>query len=612
MRITIDQIELNKSIQIFRKSSDLSKNKIDDEFIKLAKQKKKQGNYLIKEIKKPKNIATHTVYYSIMSFRFLEEPSFLTDTTICEDKYALILLVEFDNYIFVFKKHINSIEKSFEGFIESIDYEKFSHFKASRNPKYEKVSMGNMTISDAVIRSRSYEAHNLNGTLPLISTSRSVARSFRINDSGTTFSITPNSSRINERSTKVSLDQYIRWCLSIVDELTTNTSKSDFIESFASPVSLENILKVNSPIGILFHFESLEELISEGTVVVVEFDKTSNLYTPIALNRLTNLLQTFRKVFNIRQNNGSYEVYNKSLALATFKANKKTFSFRTTIIENIYFQFGTEKLSVKDYLNQEKLYSIVFNDPKYAFIGNYAFEDQKLLTPSNINKIMSICKTDHDLLRLGAIDSEKSKPGRNSTQAEKDYFNTLNRFPSDSLFYRVEESFNDAILICDDMNDEWADHICIRDSEICFIHSKFTNTDSYGASAMHEVISQALKNLGRIHASIDEYKTKFTNKWNDKYEATNINRLRKYNSAIPPTFNEIETQLAKIYSNPNALRKVYLATPFFSKAKLDAELNKFILNTQTNTHYYQLIWLLSTFISSCQEYGVQPYILCKQ
>ena len=45
---------------------------------------------------------------------------------------------------------------------------------------------------------------------------------------------------------------------------------------------------------------------------------------------------------------------------------------------------------------------------------------------------------------------------------------------------------------------------------------------------------------------------------------------------------------------------------------LGIELNKFISNAQTNVHYFQLIWLLSTFISSCQDYGVNPYILCKE
>lgn len=600
MTITIDKIELNKSMQIFRKNLDLSKTKINDEFIKLATQKRKQGNYLIKEIKKPKTIDSHDIHYSIMSFKFLEEPTFLTETTISEDKYALLLLIEYSDFIFVFKKHINSIEKSFDGFIESFEYDKFSHFKASRKPKYEKVSMGNMSISDAVIRSRSYEAHNLHGTLPLLSASRSVARNLRINDSGTTYSITPSTSRINETSTKVDLDEYIKWCLSIAHEITTNTTKSDFIENFASPITLEDILiSHHHPIGILFHFEILEELINEGMLVVTEYDASTNSYTILSSNRVTSLLQIFRKVFNVRQEGDIYKVYYKTISLASFKANKKTFSFKDTVLETIYFEFSEERLSVKDYLNQEKLYSVVFNNPKYAFIDNYAFEDRKLLTQTNIKKILSICDTNHNMT---GIKSEKEKPHNPS----------LSRFPSESLFYQIEETFNDSILICDDMNDEWADHICIRDNEICFIHSKFTTNDSYGASAMHDVISQALKNIGRVHTPIAEYQRKFIDKWTHKYESTQINRLRKANSAIQPTLIEIETALENVYSNPNAHRKVYLATPFFSKTKLDSELHKFITNTQTNVHYYQLIWLLSAFISSCQEYGVQPYILCKQ
>ena len=600
MSITLDKVELNKSVQVYKKNKDLTKKIIKDLFNHISNQKGKKGNYLINEIKQSKMSGDKETYYSLMSFKFQEEPSFLTDTDIREDKFTLMLLVEYEDFLFVLKKHVNSIENFLEDYIEYFDYEKFSHFKASNNPKYEKVSMGNMTISNAVIRSRSYEAYDLHATLPLASASRSVARSFRLNASGYKYGITPNTSRINETSTKIDIDHYIDWCIGIGHEISTNTTRSDFVENFSSPISLEKILLLGyEPIGILFHFETLEEEIDLGIIQVFEYDKTNSTYIRLSSRRLSGLLQIFRKVFKVRESDKKYEVYNSKFPVATFRANKKTFSFIDIIANNIFFEREGEKLKVKEFLNMYKPYTVVFNDPKYALIGHYAFADINLLSPSNIAKILAICETNHS---LSNIESEKEKP----------HDSHITRFPPQSLFFQVEETFNDGILICDDMNDEWADHICIRDTEICFIHSKFTKKDSYGASALHDVVSQALKNIGRIHAKVDEYETKYTNKWQSKYESTQIERLRKPGSQTPPTFNEIKDALEKVYSNPNSLRKIYLATPFFEKTKLKTELNKFLTNSQTNVHYFQLIWLLTSFIGSCQDYGVQPYILCKQ
>ncbi len=594
MQINIEDIWLNKSVQIYKKINDIPKNSIERLFIDLGKNR--IGNYVKNEIRLE---YSPNIYYSILSFKFEEEPSFLQRTDEKEIKYSYLFILEANEYFFVNKKHISSIEKHFTDYIESFDYEKFSHFKADKNPKYEKVSIGNMSISDAVIRSRSYEASNLEGTLPLSSASRSIARSLRLNDAGKMFSITPNTSRISERDTKISINNYISWCLQIANEISLNTQRSDFINGFAKPISLEDILLISKPIGILFHFEIIEELIELENLELYIDNGTSNR---LALNsdELKMLFLILRKTFNIRKkelNSNEYEVYNKRITVAEFKTNKKSISFKESMLDNIFFDDSSDN-SLKEFISSNKYYSIVFDNPKYSFIGKYAFLDNSLLTKTNINKILSICIINHGIAN---INSEKEKP----------HLSSFTRFPEESLFYKVEEYFNTGVLICDDMNDEWADHINITDNEISLIHSKFTTKDSYGASKMHDVVSQALKNIARVHATIEEYRNKYDTKWQNTYESTQISRLRKDGNTVNVRFQDIEEALIKIHSKPNARKKIYLATPFFSKDTLEIELNKFISNSQTNVHYFQFIWLLSTFISSCQDYGVNPYILCK-
>ena len=91
------------------------------------------------------------------------------------------------------------------------------------------------------------------------------------------------------------------------------------------------------------------------------------------------------------------------------------------------------------------------------------------------------------------------------------------------------------------------------------------------------------------------------------YENTNISRVIGANN-----WQEIEVALDTVNQNPNAIKRIVLATPFLSKKKLAEELNKLSLGQKCKPHYVQLIWLINTFISSCKDFGVQAHILCKQ
>jgi hypothetical protein len=612
----LSNVRLSKSLQIYKKNREFSKAFLKIMFSKLVKNKtgKDKASYIFKPVYKEKSIVYTGVRYSFMTFKFEEEPSFLEGSSEIELKYAYLLIIENNEYVFISKKNVNNIEKELESFIEYFDYENFSSFKGDDITKYEKISMGNMTISDSVIRSRSYEASNLNGILPMSSSSRAVPRNIRINNNNEIFSITPNTSRIGQRSTKSNIDNYIEWCLSISEEIQRQTN-SKFIKEFAKPISLEKIMDDNAkPIGILFHFQKLENNISNDDRLY--FDNNSFI-DELDENNLKRLFTLLRNIFDVKFNTieSKYFIYLKGKKFAELKLNNKSFTIKDIIYNNIYLDFQKEQ-SLLDFINNEKNYTIVFDKPKYSYMGKYAFSDEKLLTISSIKRILSIFKTEHSLLDLGPIESEKCKPTKkaNETQAAFDarmaIFNVLSRFPQDSLFYRVEKEFKYGVLICDDMGNEWADHININNNKIAFIHSKFTKKDSYGASAMHEVVAQALKNIGRVHASVEEYESNFNSKWYDTYQDTHIPRTTKDETTIT-LFHDIKEDIENVYLNPNSKRQIYLATPFFSKSQMENNLNNLVTATNPNPHYIQLIWLISSFISSCQDYGIEPYILCK-
>ncbi|WP_279507613.1 hypothetical protein [Aeromonas veronii] len=283
---------------------------------------------------------------------------------------------------------------------------------------------------------------------------------------------------------------------------------------------------------------------------------------------------------------------------ARFHTQKNLITIKNKLLDSIFVtENGSETYTVGGYLNKEKPFSAVFDSPNYSYYSKSCFEDKHLI--NNIQSILNIFDDNYDF--SGTL-SEKEKP----------HATNLVRFPTNSLFRKVEDQYCAAhnIVICDDMNDEWADHIAIDSSSaipsISFIHSKFTEKDTYGASAFHDVVAQALKNIGRTQAEKQLFKNKYDNEWHKNYESTNIPRVTGAHN-----WQEIELALDAVNQNPNSIKKIVLATPFLSKAKLAIELRKLASGNKCKPHYVQLIWLINTFISSCKDFGVQAHILCK-
>ena len=158
----IGNLNLSKNVQFYKLNKALSLKSINSAFKEMSTDR--IGNYLFKEVRKTYSTNSgNQVVYSIVSYRIETEPSFLEGTAIKESKYAYLLMIECNDALAVLKKYVDSPEKYFSDFIDEFDYDKFCHFHGNKKPEYERVTMKNMNISDAVIRSRSLEAKSLNG-----------------------------------------------------------------------------------------------------------------------------------------------------------------------------------------------------------------------------------------------------------------------------------------------------------------------------------------------------------------------------------------------------------------------------------------------------------------
>ncbi|MCG2836985.1 hypothetical protein L6J37_09100 [Photobacterium sp. WH77] len=586
----INNLSLSKNVQFYVLNKALTKKSIQDTFKEISKER--VGNYLLNDQKISYITASgNQVVYSILSYKIEVEPSFLTGTSVKEKKYAYLLLIECDDALAILKKYVDSPEKHFSSFIEEFDYEKFCHFHGDKNPEYERVTMKNMSISNAVIRSRSLEAKSLNGIISSNSSSRSIPSNFRMKVGDDSYTLTPSTSRVSNRDKKSAYDELIDWVVEIKNEIKVTTNQSEFLSNFASPICLKEIIDLgHQVVAILIDLSEIENKVSDGIAVLNREDGSQ--LNGKEINRLFNQLKSPILV------DGNFLKVKGSTLSGKISYSKKLITIRNNILDGIFVnENGSESYTLGRYINKEKPFSAVFDSPNYSYYSRSCFEDKHLI--NNIQSILNIFDDGYDF--SGTL-SEKEKP----------HAANLTRFPANSLFRKVEDQYcaSHDIVICDDMNDEWSDHIAIDSKSaipsISFIHSKFTIKDTYGASAFHDVVAQALKNIGRTQAEKQLFKNKYDNDWHKNYESTNINRV---SGAL--NWRDIELALDKVNQNPNAIKKIVLATPFLSKAKLAGELNKLTSGQKCKPHYVQLIWLINTFISSCKDFGVQAHILCK-
>lgn len=598
----IGKIVVTPSAQIFKIVKIFSKRQLTKLYSDCSE--KKIGAYVINEKKVPISINGKEVIYSIMAFKMESQPNFLINTTIKEIRYAYLLILEHDDYAFIFKKNVDISLNKLLNFLNPFPYEKLTGFKANQETEYEKVSLNSMTISNAVIRNRAYEGKNLKGLLPSTSASRSIASNFRLNCDGEIYSIIPNTSRLSFRSPRLSIKEISQWCVSIKNELETHNNGNTFIDNFASPVDLEKVSQICHPTAIFVDLEDLDLSIREHNDKKLLYVDENKKKINFDDDQLRNFFNLFKSPINLIKNCKKSKVFDFCIrgnkTIGNVILNKNIISFYSRVGNNIIISDeNAGDVSFSKFINTSKCFSVVFSHPSYMYFSRYTFQDKKLL--SNIDGMLSIFIDKFD---FSNVKSEKEKPFKNKNISE---------FPVNSLFFAVERNLKttNSIIICDDMNDEWADHIILEGNTvnapcITYVHSKFVDNESYGASKFHEVVSQALKNLGRLNSDVSEYKIKYDNEWKNKYESTNIERVRTGND-----WNEIEKNLTEINSNPNSLRKIILATPFLKKSILQGKMEQLAKGEKVPPHYIQILWLINTFISACRDYNVQPYILCK-
>jgi len=582
MAFSLSRFTITENAYFFRIKKAISKRAIEN--VIAAASTGKKGSFLYKEIKETQTYNSVKYLISSAVFKYESIPTFLTVGTEMEIKYGYLLLVEFDNYLVISKRGTSEFLDLLEKHIVEIDYNTLSKFKITASTQYKKLGVNNLDTSKRAMRRATYEADDVKGALSTISTGNKIVSSLKIKNSLGLTSIAIGTSRVNDLGNKVDVKDFCLWCNNICSQITSFKHTSTYLDNFAEPLNYERKIKNLKPISILFNFSSFLDDIDAGLIAKVYYENSGS-------NReikLKPILENHDLCMDIVYNAASkqYEIKNNFDSSLILNKGKNSIGVSGSKLKHIYFEYNTgEIVNLLGKINKESLFIVSFQNIDIRYSTRTLFKDNKLL--GNIDYFLKSIETSAFL-----------KP---ALSEKGTVVPTSSFFDKTSLFGIIESSISsEQYLLCDDLGDEWADYIGFTPNKtIRFYHAK-SSTKKYSASAFHDLVSQAIKNIGNFDFNKDLTSKK--SKISSLYSGCKIKRLRKGNAT------SCFKNLRETYNSPNITREIVLVIDFLNKKQLESELNK-LKTGKAKIQTVQILWLLSTLIGTCQERGINVRII---
>ena len=538
------------------------------------------------------------IHYGLCVFRLPEsKPTFAKNIEDywTERKLGYVIIVEYSNFVVIQARNM-AIPTSFLADLELIKYDTLTTL--NNNSTYSKISMKNLEGGINAMRARTFIADNLAISMPHLGAHHYALTAFNgRNDRGKIFSVTTSTARIAERAQNLSIDEYCMWAKDTVIRLNVPTAQTDLLSIFAEYIDYKTENKNNAliPSSLLLSPWAIVEKLEETEYdfyynhnghtrhitlnnVMSHLKKLTN--TPIILSLSDNMYVDATKHITVKVNN-------EGITIAGDKLDKVS-------LNNQENPQQTETLS--QFINKLGLFNVYFTNNSVVYTQNGLFKNNDLHDSKDI-----LLKTFKPLDGLGGVGTEKH---------HGDNFQGLASWSEDSIFLLVENNFqnNFDYFICDDCEQEWADHIGISADKITFFVEKH-NDSKTSASAFQDAIGQALKNLGYLTPTDASFNSKRII-WEGNHTTSNIPRLRKH-----PEEQHVHDAInlwKKNRQNPLCQKEMCLVVNFISLNEFTQNLNRIdnLDNIVLKTTTLQRLWFLSSFVNTCLEVGVTPKIYC--
>lgn len=587
----------NACFYIKERNGSLTKRLIKDTFSEASQDK--HGRPLLEIVKEQKTLRNgDEVFYSVLVFKYIKKPSFIDElvTNWEEVKLAYVCIIDFEEHLVIARRNISKISEFLSSF-EPLEYEVMTSIFSQDNTSFEKISMDNMNISDRAIRQKSLESPDLKENVSSFGLQGYILNTVRVSNDEEKIALSVNSSRINQLGPKNTFEGFLNWSGNIVEKIKNYIPKTNFLSSFATSIDYSKHKDDLTPTSILIILSKIYKEYEENKIrrCFLKIKKDGEI-----IEREINLLpilKRFEYLLEIEETEEGYKIKNTIVTDLYLFLNNKSITLRSRKLSKLYIEYETDLcFPILSLINWTRSYIITFDNPEFIYCNRKLFKDNRLL--GNLDSILKIFKNSPDLEN---VTSEKGTFRIDSTN-----------FENESIFGFVEGKFktNYEYFICDDLSKEWADHIGLNEESIAFYHSKYKDSN-FSASDFQDIIGQALKNLGNLSPSDDQWEMKerfWSNLYKNDSIETQINRIRTTQSS-----SDTISYFKKIKGYPNIKKQVHIVINFISKSALEDRLHK-LKNGESfreRNEVIQILWFVSSLISSCYEANTEVYIHCK-
>ncbi|MFC6674078.1 hypothetical protein [Marinobacterium aestuariivivens] len=586
-----ERLRLTKNAQFYRVNEPVEDELVRNILDTASNNMTPDSGFVIDQFRQERNVSELNLsfVYSARVFPSSRPVYFLDDDF--EDKiYAFILIIEIGDYLAVLKKSCANIFDLMDENFTLVGSKEFSSSFSDDDVEFQRLALRNMTVSDRAMRSRSYEAADLKGLLSTHSAGRSIPYYFKLRQGAKTRSIS-GTGRVVESSSRETIENIAAWASEQIN-LIESPSNTNFLDAFASKVELNEVLTICSPNAILIESSSLFDRLKKDGVEVKY--KTKKRKVISVSNRVYKKLESsLEKVYEIDSDLNIIDVNDGS----RIRVNKKSLTLYAKYLAKFRVSENGKLITLQKYIVKHGFYSVTFDDPKYMYFMGACFEDS-----SGISEIDNIIEILQPIELMPVVKSEK---GSFTVESEN--------FTGDSMFDAVEKIYaDDDFIFCDDLGDEWADHITFNkeNSNICFIHSKHGDP-STSASNLHDVVGQGIKNLGNMYFNANTMLSKLDKTLKKDYKSgkgvqTKIPRIRKGN------IDAFEGYLANLLKDYKLNRSCVLCCSFLSISGVTEEFNKIKEGKPVRGNVVQLLWIISSFAHAVKDMNARPIIYCAE
>lgn len=540
--------------------------------------------------------------YSLRVFKeHPKTPGFMTvsENGWKEQKIGYFLFIEYGEYVAVLRKNC-TIPKDYAAKLEHIDYDRLIALYAGMDTQFHKMSMQNLDASDHAMRYKSYEALNLKDNISPIGSSRYYLRSVKGANGDDRFALTLSASRINEFDADYTIADICGWVHNVVNEIIcVGGITSSFLKIFAKPEKYSDVYRFLEPSSLLVFYGLIMELHDEqhAQFYHVKDGARTLINDDLFYQYIQRVSKSYNHVAMIAEPRGNRYFTGIDNAIE-IKLLKYGIKLRNKTWEQIEIEGSHDGLhdgTLADLINQHSLFNVYFSDTELIYNNRTLFRDTRLM--ESAPHFIDVLKP-----KLTRRFSFEKHNGRSALG--------LSDWHTESMFKFVEDTFKNeyTYFLCDDYGDEWADHIGIKDDRITFFVEKHKDSIN-SASDFQDVVGQALKNIANLIPTDAQLDAK-RDFWASTYITSLMPRYRSAQGGVDDAIAEWK----KCNLRPNCRREMCLVVDFLSHDTFKQQLDDIIAGRPIayETELRQRLWLLSSFVTNCLEYGVTPLIYCKQ